>query len=146
MKTDQKVAQPAPSPQAGEVVFPVEQAGLEEKSVERGSACLCNWVCSVSCRLSALCLHALHVMEEGASQQLSSPLLLSLDSLLSFAANDSLGFMSSLPPQRSRVVLDKLVTFLILSFSICEMGNLLHTRWNNITKHAPHETEHFINT
>ena len=31
MKTDQKVAQPAPSPQAGEVVFPVEQAGLEEK-------------------------------------------------------------------------------------------------------------------
>lgn len=35
MKTDQKVAQPAPSPQAGEIVFPVEQAGPEEKATQR---------------------------------------------------------------------------------------------------------------
>lgn len=61
-------------------------------------------------------------MEEGPSHQLSSPLLLSLDGLLSFTGNDSLGVMSSLQPQRSCVVLDKLVTFLILSLSICEMG------------------------
>ena len=65
VKTDQKVAQPAPSPQAGEVVFPVEQAGLEEESVERGSACFCSWVCIVSCRLSALCLHALQAAWPG---------------------------------------------------------------------------------
>lgn len=36
MKTDQKVAQPVPSPQAGEIVFPVEQAGPEEKATEGG--------------------------------------------------------------------------------------------------------------
>lgn len=35
MKTDQKVAQPAPSPQAGEIGFPVEQAGGEEKAARR---------------------------------------------------------------------------------------------------------------
>lgn len=35
MKTDQKVAQPAPSPQAGEIVFPAEQAGLEERAARR---------------------------------------------------------------------------------------------------------------
>lgn len=35
MKTDQKVAQPAPSPQAGEIVFPAEQAGPEEKAIRR---------------------------------------------------------------------------------------------------------------
>lgn len=29
------MAQPAPSPQAGEIVFPVEQAGLEEKATPR---------------------------------------------------------------------------------------------------------------
>lgn len=36
MKTDQKAAQPAPSPQAGEIVFPVEQAGPEEKGYTEG--------------------------------------------------------------------------------------------------------------
>lgn len=129
MKTDQKVAQPAPSPQAGEIVFPVEQAG-RRKRLHRGwrerrwAAPAAGSAPCFSCQFSVLRPHSRqhgrlpppaadtlfwalwHVMGERPPHQRFSLLLFSPEWLCSFAGSDSLGFTSSLPHQRSCVVLD----------------------------------------
>lgn len=57
---------------------------------------------------------------ETIPSALLSPAPLSWSSC-NFAGRDRLGF-TSLLPQRSCVVMDKLITSLVLGFSICEMG------------------------